>query len=238
MKLWVVVPAAGAGTRFGAGIPKQYCPLADKPVIVHTLERLRALEQAGLMVALAAGDHHWDALARSLARPPETVVGGATRAESVLAALASLATRADGDDWVLVHDAARPCVTSDDMRALISAVRDDPVGGILAAPVSDTVKRVAGGRIERTLDRDSLWAALTPQLFRYAVLKQGLKKAAERNLPVSDEAAAVELLGHHPVVVPGRRDNIKITRAGDLALAEAIIRYQQAVDAAPAQGAS
>lgn len=236
MTLWVVVPAAGAGTRFGARIPKQYCLLADKPVIAHTLDRLRALKPAGLVVALAAGDRHWDALAEARGWPSETVTGGDTRADSVRAALVSLASRAKADDWVLVHDAARPCVTGDDIGALISTVRDDPVGGVLAAPVNDTIKQVAAGRIERTLDRDALWAALTPQLFRYAVLKQGLEEAADRQLAVSDEAAAVELLGHQPVVVPGRGDNIKITHAGDLALAEVIIRYQQAGDRVAGQG--
>lgn len=226
MSLWLVVPAAGSGRRFGGDVPKQYQLLAGRPVIVHTLERLLTLSPTALVVVLAEGDPYWDT---GVADGPtlRTVTGGAERADSVRAALAALADEAEADDWVLVHDVARPCVTESDLQSLVSTLRDHPVGGLLATPVSDTLKRVEGQQVEGTQDRDGLWAGMTPQMFRYGLLCKALDAAATAGVTVTDESAAVEALGLQPQVVPGRRDNIKITRREDIAIAEAILAFQR-----------
>jgi 2-C-methyl-D-erythritol 4-phosphate cytidylyltransferase len=228
LNLWVVVPAAGIGRRFGGAVPKQYQAVAGQPVIAHSLARLLALDPAALVVVLHRDDPHWPALA--VARDPRVIAvsGGEERADSVRAGVVSLAGRAAADDWVLVHDVARPCVTAADIRKLLATLVDDPVGGILAAPVSDTLKRVVDhNQIQGTEDRSHLWAAMTPQLFRFGLLQRALAEARANGANPTDEAAAVEALGLAPRVVIGRRDNIKITRPEDLAIAEAIIAYQQ-----------
>ncbi|MGB5148025.1 MAG: 2-C-methyl-D-erythritol 4-phosphate cytidylyltransferase [Porticoccaceae bacterium] len=228
MKTWVIVPAAGGGRRFGGPIPKQYLPLAGKPVIQHTLERLLAIEPAALVVVIAADDAHWQRLA--VAADPRILVarGGAERADSVRAGLAALAGRAAATDLVLVHDVVRPCVTAADIRALLAAA-DHPGGALLAAPVSDTLKRVDdNGIVVGTEPRAGLWAALTPQLCRYAMLVAALAQARQSGREFTDEAAALEAAGHAPRVVPGRRDNLKITRPEDLALAAAVLASQEA----------
>lgn len=230
-----MVPAAGLGRRFGADIPKQYLTLAGRAVIEHTLMRLLSVEglhdtpQAPVVVVLHPRDPWWPVL--SLAADPRilTTVGGETRADSVRAGLRMLADRATEDDWVLVHDVARPCITAGDIDKLVAAVSDDPVGGILAAPVSDTLKRVVNhSQIQGTEERSHLWSAMTPQMFRYGVLCRALDEAVSAGLVVTDESSAIEALGLAPRVVMGRRDNIKITRPEDLPVAEAILVYQQA----------
>ena len=224
----MVMPAAGIGRRFGGEVPKQYQLLAGQPVITHSVERLLAVDPAGLMVVLHPDDSDWHR--QTLAAHPRVtaVAGGQERADSVRAGLAGLAERAAEDDWVLVHDVARPCVTRQDIRKLLDTLADDPVGGILAAPVSDTLKRVVDhNQIQGTQDRSHLWAAMTPQLFRYGLLCRGLERALAEGLNPTDEAAAIEALGLAPRVVLGRRDNIKITRPEDLAIAGAIIAYQR-----------
>ena len=225
MRYWILVPAAGSGSRLGGPVPKQYLSLAGRPVIHHTLERLLRSDALGLVVVLAAGDTRW-----SQSNPPAdprllTATGGAERIDSVRAGLQRLADRAMADDFVLVHDAVRPCITRADLRALLAAA-DHPGGAVLAAPVADTLKRVSGGVVVATESRDGLWAAQTPQLFRYQMLCAALAGAAGRDPPTTDEAAAAEAAGHRPRVVAGRRDNIKITWPGDLALAEAILARQ------------
>ncbi len=228
MKTWVIVPAAGGGRRFGGPVPKQYLDLAGKPVIQHTLERLLTIEPAGLVVVIAADDVHWQRLPG--AADPRILVarGGAERADSVRAGLAALAGRAAATDLVLVHDVVRPCVTEADIRALL-AVADHPGGALLAAPVSDTLKRVDdNGVVVGTEPRAGLWAALTPQLGRYAVLVAALAQAQQSGCAFTDEAAALEAAGYSPRVVPGRRDNLKITRPEDLALAAAVLASQEA----------
>lgn len=228
MNIWVIVPAAGGGRRFGGSVPKQYCDIAGKPVIQHTLERLLAIDPAGLVVVIAAGDRHWPRLAAAADARVWTVTGGAERADSVRAALAALAGRAAPDDVVLVHDVVRPCVTVADLRALLAAA-DHPGGALLAAPVSDTLKRVGeDGIVVATEPRAGLWAALTPQLCRYGILVAALAQAAGAGREFTDEAAALEAAGHAPRVVPGRRDNLKITRPEDLALAAAVLASQEA----------
>lgn len=228
MKTWIIVPAAGGGRRFGGPIPKQYFELAGKPVIQHTLERLLAIEPAALVVVIAADDVHWQRLA--VAADPRILVarGGAERADSVRAGLAVLADRAAATDLVLVHDVVRPCVTAADIRALL-AVADHPGGALLAAPVSDTLKRVDdSGVVVGTEPRAGLWVALTPQLCRYAMLVAALAQARQSGREFTDEAAALEAAGHSPRVVLGRRDNLKITRPEDLALAAAVLASQEA----------
>ncbi|MGE3297623.1 MAG: 2-C-methyl-D-erythritol 4-phosphate cytidylyltransferase [Porticoccaceae bacterium] len=228
MKTWVIVPAAGGGRRFGGPVPKQYLDLAGKPVIQHSLERLLAIDPAALVVVIAADDVHWRHVAA--ASDPRILVarGGAERADSVRAGLAALAGRAAATDLVLVHDVVRPCVTAADIRALL-AVADHPGGALLATPVSDTLKRVADdGSVVATEPRAGLWAALTPQLCRYAMLVAALAQARQSGCEVTDEAAALEAAGHVPRVVLGRRDNLKITRPEDLALAAAVLAAQEA----------
>ncbi|MFA5495443.1 MAG: 2-C-methyl-D-erythritol 4-phosphate cytidylyltransferase [Porticoccaceae bacterium] len=228
MTIWFVVPAAGIGTRFGGEIPKQYRCIAGRTVMEISLERLLALDPEGVVVALHREDETWRRLPVSSDPRIGTVSGGDTRAASVLAGLESLAGRARGDDWVLVHDVARPCVAGGDIRKLIDTLGDDPVGGILAAPVSDTLKRVVEhSQIQGTEERSHLWAAMTPQMFRYELLCRAFVAARNDGVAPTDESAAVERLGLVPRVVLGRRDNIKITRPEDLVVAGAIIAYQQ-----------
>lgn len=234
MTLWFVVPAAGVGRRLGGEVPKQYLPVAGRPVIEHTLTRLLslpALAAAGpapIAVVIRADDNRWPQLSCATDPRIQTVPGGAERADSVRAGLHLLADRAAADDWVLVHDVARPCITHGDIGKLVDTLRDDPVGGILAAPVSDTLKWVVNhSQIQGTEERSHLWAAMTPQMFRYGLLCRALDQAAATGLAVTDESSAVEALGLAPKVVMGRRDNIKITHAEDLAVAQAILLYQQ-----------
>lgn len=225
---WAVVPAAGTGQRMGTGIPKQYLTLGGKPVIRHTLEALLASPAVcGIVVALAEGDTAWDKLAPSLGRPLLRSCGGVERSDSVLNALRDLSGRTRADDWVLVHDAARPCLRREDLEALVRELDADPVGGLLALPVHDTMKQAgADRRVLRTLTRESLWRALTPQMFRIGSLMQALERAAAEGVAITDEAAAMEYAGHAPRLVEGHADNIKITRPHDLALAEFYLRQQ------------
>lgn len=228
--LWCVVPAAGKGARFGADVPKQYLPLAGTPLILQTLQRLAAHPRiAGLMVALAADDPFWPRLTELNGKPLETAVGGRERADSVLAGLKALPHAVREDDYVLVHDAARPCVRADDITRLIE-LGSRAGGGILACPVRDTIKQMfaeprvhdALTRIERTVPRDGLWRALTPQLFRRGELTRALQLAHLAG-GATDEASAMEAQGHRPLLVEGAEDNIKVTTPADWALAEFLL---------------
>jgi len=225
--VWAVVPAAGKGARMGADIPKQYLALADKPVIVHTLELLSAHPLiAGVAVAVSADDDLWPEVHASLERKVVVVAGGAERCHSVLAGIDGLAD-ADPGDWVMVHDAARPCLRSTDIDRMIAELREHPVGGILAAPVRDTLKRCSDeGNIETTIDRNRLWHALTPQMFRCGVLRDSIAAALDDGLIVTDEAQAIEAAGLAPRIVEGHADNIKITHPADLALAQLYLHNQ------------
>lgn len=228
MTTWVVVPAAGVGRRFGGDTPKQYQKLLGKSVIEHTLERLLELDDAQIVVALSSIDTQWQQLSVFQSTRIQTTIGGDERADSVRLALESLQGKAKQDDWVLVHDVARPCVRVQDIKNLLTQLANHTVGGVLATPVSDTVKRVLNqSNIDSTEDRSQLWAAQTPQMFRYGLLLEGLKTAVQQQCQPTDESAAIEQLGHTPIVVQGSRDNIKITRFEDMAIAEAIMKYQQ-----------
>ncbi len=226
IKYWAVVPAAGVGKRMNADRPKQYLPLLDKTVIEHTLMRLlKADVFSAVAVSISEEDPYWPELDIASNENVITAAGGKERADSVLSALKAIRTLASDDDWVLVHDAARPCITTIDIIHLINSLKTDDVGGILALSSHDTLKNVQGDFIVETLDRRHIWRALTPQMFRYGLLKSALE-AAEGNPAITDEASALELKGLQPKIVEGRPDNIKITRPEDLALAQFYMEHQ------------
>ena len=225
-KFWAVVPAAGVGKRMQADRPKQYLPLLGKTVLEQTLTRLLQADVfSDIAVAISKEDPYWPELEIASNEKVITAAGGKERADSVLSALKSLREQASDDDWVLVHDAARPCLTSLDIHLLIDTLKDDDVGGILALSSHDTLKNVNGLNITKTIDRSVIWRALTPQMFRYGMLKRALEEA-EGNPAVTDEASALEMQGLQPKIVEGRPDNIKITRPEDLALAQFYMEQQ------------
>ncbi|HJT97811.1 MAG TPA: 2-C-methyl-D-erythritol 4-phosphate cytidylyltransferase [Rhodanobacteraceae bacterium] len=224
-RLWCIVPAAGSGRRFGSDIPKQYLPLAGKPMLECTLERLAACrEVAGLMVVIADGDAYWPGISSVRGKPVRTATGAAERSGSVLSGLRALPPDVGADEFVLVHDAARPCISADDVAMLVA--RGVPAGGaLLAAPVRDTLKRANGERrAVGTESREALWRALTPQLFRRGELDAALAAAHAAGVAITDEAMAMERAGHRPLLVEGAEDNIKVTTAADLALAAYLLR--------------
>ncbi len=223
-RYFAIVPAAGSGSRFGAEKPKQYLDLLGRPLIFHTLAALTAhplIER--VWVVLAPDDPYWPrADWQALGPKLETLrCGGATRADSVRNGLRAASMVAADDDWILVHDAARPCLTATLLDRLIEQLADDPVGGLLAVPVADTLKRAdAGQRVAATVARDQLWQAQTPQMFRYGQLQSAL----ENNAAVTDEAGAIEAAGLAPRLVAGDMTNLKVTYPADLALAALILR--------------
>ncbi len=221
MSYVAVVPAAGAGRRMGTDIPKQYLQIHGKAVIDWTLQTLLSHPDIeSLVVALSADDEYWpDTLSASDSRV-RTVTGGEERCHSVLNALEALAPAAGENDWVLVHDAARPCVRLEDVSRLIRRASAG-VGGVLGVPVHDTMKRTdAQGRIVETVERKQLWHAFTPQMFPLGLLRHSLRAALAAGVEVTDEASAMEWAGHSPLMVEGAATNIKITRPADLSLAE------------------
>ena len=227
-KIFALVPAAGQGTRLGEAMPKQYLALAGRPMLFHSLATLASVPRVERVLAiLAPGDRYWEAQDRAAlpAKVEALFAGGATRGESVANALAAMQGRASPDDWVLVHDAARPCIAREWVERLIDAVGDDAAGGLLAMPVADTLKRAAGAdRVAQTVEREGLWRAQTPQMFRYGLLRQGLAR-----LPgATDESQAVEAVGGRPRLVAGDNANFKVTFAEDLPLAEMILQRRGA----------
>jgi len=220
-RCWAVVPAAGVGRRMGGEIPKQYLPLPGGLVIELSLRRLLAHPRvAGVLVALAPDDPWWPATAHADDPRVVRVEGGEERCHSVLNALDHLQGRADERDWVLVHDAARPCLRAADLERLIDRLWRDPVGGLLGVPVHDTIKRLSpSGEVEATVPRERLWHAFTPQMFRLGALRQALQAALRDGRLVTDDASAMELAGQRPRLIEGHPDNLKITRTGDLELA-------------------
>ncbi|MFN3902882.1 2-C-methyl-D-erythritol 4-phosphate cytidylyltransferase [Rehaibacterium terrae] len=222
---WVVVPAAGSGRRFGGAFPKQYLLLDGQPLIGHTLDRLAGHPAIdGIVVVLAAQDPHWPGWRERCGKPVLTCVGGAERADSVLAGLRALPSSVSDDEFVLVHDAARPCLRAADLEALIEQGKRHPVGALLAAPVRDTLKRGDDElAVLGTEPRDGLWRALTPQMFRRGGLTRALEAALSAGVAVTDESMAMERLGLRPLLVEGSEDNIKVTTPADLALAEFVL---------------
>lgn len=227
-RCWAVIPAAGIGARMGADKPKQYLPLLGKTVIEWTLEKLAAQPQlSGVVVALAPDDRYWDTLQIDNGLPVQRAEGGSERCHSVLNALQVLRAQAAADDWVLVHDAARPCVRNSDIDRLVESVSRHAVGGLLATPVRDTMKRCDdSATVLETVSRERLWHALTPQMFRLGPLQQALHAAIAAGIGVTDEASAMEYAGWMPRVVPGHGDNIKITQPEDLVLAQFYLQQQ------------
>jgi 2-C-methyl-D-erythritol 4-phosphate cytidylyltransferase len=229
INIWALVPAAGHGARMQAAVPKQYLPLLGRPVILHTLERLcNHPRVAGVLVGLASDDPHFRTVPVShLQRFFGTFPGGSTRAETVLNGLGALSRHARDTDWVMVHDAVRPCVRHDDIDRLIRVAISSKDGALLAIPVADTLKRADASRcVESTIARDSLWRAQTPQMFRFDRLISALTKSLKHGYAITDEASAIERDGGRPCLVEGREDNIKVTLPADLALAEAFLRAQ------------
>jgi 2-C-methyl-D-erythritol 4-phosphate cytidylyltransferase len=233
-RLVALIPAAGGGTRFGSALPKQYANLGGVPLLVRTIERLAAtLPLAALAVALAPDDVLYERVIRPRANVEALRCGGAARAETVANALAAFAGRWRDDDWVLVHDAARPCVPAEALRRLVAELGDDAVGGLLAVPLADTLKREdreTPARVLRTEERAGLWQAQTPQMFRYGVLRAAFAQPGV--LAAADEAQAVEALAatgacSRPWLVAGSTLNIKVTYPPDLALAAAILAAQE-----------
>jgi 2-C-methyl-D-erythritol 4-phosphate cytidylyltransferase len=223
LQYWLIMPAAGSGRRFGAAVPKQYLELAGRAVIEHALEPFLADSRCrGVVVALDSGDQRFGDLPVTREPRVQCVTGGAQRCDSVRNALAAI--EGADEDWVLVHDAARPCLSRKDLDSLVATLADDPVGGLLATPLSDTLKRGdESHRVTDTPPRESLWRALTPQMFRLRLLREALVAAHAAGREPTDEAQAIEWAGYSPRLVAGRADNLKITSPADLALAAAVL---------------
>lgn len=216
---WVIIPAAGIGSRMRADRPKQYLELAGRTLLEHTLDCfLDHPRLKGLVLPLAADDPWWPALPVAGDARIRRVEGGSERAGSVLNGLLHLLELgAKADDWVLVHDAARPNLARADLDQLLAELADDPVGGLLAVPARDTLKRVgADGRVAETVDRSVIWQAFTPQMFRFSALHRALADALVAGVAVTDEASAMEWAGLFPRLIEGRADNLKVTRPEDL----------------------
>lgn len=227
-KCWAIVPAAGIGQRMGHATPKQYLNLAGKSVIEWTLERLLSCSAIeSIVVVVQADDDRWRNLPCRSDTKIESVVGGAERYQSVYRGLNALKDKAQDDDWILVHDAVRPCITSDGIKSLLDAIHGHPVGGLLAFPMRETLKKVDEHHdVQGTLNRGELWAAQTPQVFRYHVLREALDHCYQQELFATDESMAVEALGLKPKAVLGSMDNIKITWPEDLTLAALLLLVQ------------
>jgi len=227
---FAVIPAAGVGRRMGSQIPKQYLPLAGSTVMEHTLRRFLMYPRIqAIVVAISATDSWWPQC--TFANHPQMLIadGGSERCHSVLNALHKLREFAADDAWVLVHDAVRPCLRSEDLDQLFEKLATSSIGGLLGVPVRDTMKRIdANNAVQATVSRTNLWHAYTPQMFRFNLLYQALNQAMQQNLVVTDEAEAIELAGYQPVMVAGHADNLKITRQEDLALAEFFIGLHNA----------
>ena len=232
---WLVIPAAGRGTRFGGPTPKQYLALGSSCVLEHSLAPFLADRHLlGVVIALSVDDTRFETL--EVASDPRVwrVTGGAERADSVQAGLTHVrAVSPQGaDPWVLVHDGVRPLVSATEIHLLLDALTDSPDGALLAAPVADTLKRAdANGAVAHTVDRSGLWRALTPQAFPLSLLEQALAHARAQGRAVTDDAQAVEALGRHPKLVPGSAAPLKVPQPGDLALAAMVLRERAAVAA-------
>lgn len=237
----LIVPAAGVGSRMSAAKPKQYLSVYGKPILAHTLEKLFQLNPKKIVLVVSAEDSEYVSI--DLVEQCEIVIGGASRAASVANGLDSL--NCHDNDWVMVHDCARPCVRVADILMLYTRLRNTEVGGILAVPVSDTIKKITTDlatksskdalkmhsdesiNISATLDRSQLWLAQTPQMFRFGLLKRALNGAVESAVAITDEASAIEALGYAAEIIEGHKDNIKITTPEDLAYAAFILSGQE-----------
>ena len=222
-----LIPAAGVGERMGTSMPKQYAQLAGKPMLQHVMETFSTSSLISHTFVVVSAN---DAYISDLPVLPRTTIlkcGGAARQDSVTNGLLAISSETEDDDWILVHDAARPGLTHDLLDKLIAFVKDDAVGGLLALPMVDTIKRSDGhGRSEMTVERSALWSAQTPQMFRHAQLLQALQQAQQLANQITDEASAIEAMGHRPKLVEGSARNFKVTLPQDLLLAELIFKDQ------------
>ncbi len=227
---FALIPAAGTGRRFGGGVPKQYVPLAGSPLLRRSIDALNdAVVLEALFVVLAPDDKLYAERVGKVRGVEALYCGGATRAESVKNGLAAIGRRVEAEDWVLVHDAVRPCIDVTTLNRLLHELEDEPVGGLLGVPLADALKRAetgAGLRAMSTESRDGLWCAQTPQMFRFAILQHAFRNADLAR--ITDEAQAVEALGVKPRLVQGSPLNIKVTYPEDVALAEAILEQRRA----------
>ncbi len=236
MTIWALLPAAGIGRRMESNTPKQYHSIDGVSVIIHSLRRLSAVAAIKkIVVVLHPDDRFWpklqDQVAVEFPDLIQTVIGGDERCKSVLNGLYGLANTAQLDDWVLVHDAVRPCVRTADIENLINRVQQQSTGGLLGYPVDNTLKKVdERAAVLRTVNRETIWNALTPQMFRYSLLRDAIESVMTSTTEITDEASAVESAGHKPVMVVGSKDNIKVTRETDLQLAAQILRSQANAD--------
>ncbi len=233
--IWAIVPAAGIGKRMQSEVSKQYLPLNGRPVLEYTVNTLLQNKNiTGLVVALQTDDVYWPDINIRSQKPVIRTTGGKERADSVLNAINELfkCEQFDADsDWVMVHDAVRPCLRQQDIDKLVIEVAEDSNGGLLALPVRDTMKRQNTNRsvatVDKTVERENLWHALTPQYFPAKKLKNALQKAQLDNLNITDESSAMELAGSSPKLVQGHEDNIKITRPDDLRMASLYLQSQE-----------
>jgi len=230
--LWVVLPAAGVGKRMKVNHPKQYLKIQKKTVIELSISRfLSHSKVAGIVVVISKGDEYWEDVKQNFERNGiklHIAEGGKERCHSVLNGLRYLKNIANEMDWVMVHDAARPCLHKDDIQQLIDKLWFHSTGGLLGLPVADTLKFSGDNmRVKKTVDRSGLWRALTPQMFRYQKLLDSLESVIHQPEKITDEASAMELSGYEPVMVEGRWDNIKITHPQDLTQAKIILEAQK-----------
>tara|TARA_B100000929_G_scaffold290537_1_gene284504 strand:+ start:1097 stop:1798 length:702 start_codon:yes stop_codon:yes gene_type:complete len=217
-KYWVVIPAAGIGKRMGSDIPKQYVSVRGKTVIEHTIDNfISRKEIQNICISISESDNYWSTLPISKNKKIITTVGGNERYESVYNGLRALQDKANDDDWVLVHDAVRPCLKKSIIDRLITDISSHDVGGILALPCFETMKRVNNSNeVEETINRETIWRAQTPQVFKYQKLLLAIEKVINENIFITDEAMAMELSNHKPIVILGDENNIKITHKTDL----------------------
>jgi len=228
-KCWAVIPAAGIGERVGSNIPKQYLKIAGKTILEHSLAPfVNTSRIAGITIALHPQDAHFTSLdiSRSTCDKIHTVTGGATRAHSVLNALESFEAQIREDDFILVHDAARPCLTERDLDQLIDVCLAHEVGGIIGSCVTDTLKHVENNNIVNTVDRENIWRAYTPQMFKFGMLQRAIQTALKDGVCITDEASALEYMGYQPCMVEGDVRNIKVTTATDVSLAEIFLQQE------------
>lgn len=229
MTIWAILPAAGIGRRMGSITPKQYLLVNGATVIAHSLRKLAAVTAIQkIVVVLHPDDTLWTTLTLDCSDRLQIATGGDERFQSVLNGLEALKDIAAADDWVLVHDAVRPCVRSADIQQLIATLQQHDVGGLLGMPLENTLKRVnEAAEVEATVERSHFWHAMTPQMFRYGLLTDALRDIVKDGVQVTDEAAAVERLGLRPQMVAGHSDNIKITHEADLLMAGRILETQE-----------
>ncbi len=227
-KYWLIIPASGISLRMGLTKPKQYLHLNNKRTILDTtLSRLLDIKIInGCVVSISADDKYFhESTQKNHPKLLGTSIGGKMRQDSVYAGLKFLKKWAKEQDWVLVHDGVRPCIKNNEVTKLINTLKNDAVGGLLAKPITETLKLVTQGKIKKTLDREKLWCAQTPQMFRFALLESALEYVISRGIKITDEAQSLELLGYQAKIVTSVYDNIKITHSADIALANALLGF-------------